>query len=385
VSGGSLRFTDHGVHELKGVPGTWPLFMLTGINDDIVAPPLREEEAATRRREAASRPPVVRRRTFLVGIVAALVASSAATYMLTRGGDLPTPRSGINRLVRFDPTTGAMTMKPYILPPVGGVAGLAVGEGGVWTADIAVSHMDPTDGTLERTLDGIQQQGQVGAMVVTTGLDDVWVASSTSLFRIDPADEEVLDVRFTDVGQGQNATSIAVGRDAVWVAKYNGTLLRISPTPGLRIEETISLGGLPSDIVIAEGGVWIADEFGGLIRIDERTGRETNRLQVGGTLKALAATEDRLWVVDSEGLVVLVSLDTREVLQSIPIGGSPVDVGVGSGVVWIADQRGEQLLTIDEMSLERSSFALPGPPAAIAIDQTSGVIWIRTAGIRTSG
>ena len=36
-----------------------------------------------------------------------------------------------------------MTMKPYILPPVGGVAGLAVGEGGVWTADFAVSHMDP--------------------------------------------------------------------------------------------------------------------------------------------------------------------------------------------------------------------------------------------------
>jgi adenylate/guanylate cyclase family protein len=387
VSGGSLRFTDHGVHELKGVPGTWPLFMLTGINDEIVAPPLPEEEAATRRREAASRLPVVRRRTFLAGIVAALVASSAATYLLTRGGDLPTPRSGINRLVRFDPTTGAMTMKPYILPPVGGVAGLAVGEGGVWTADFAVSHMDPTDGTLEGTLEGIQQQGQVGAMVVTTGLDDVWVASSSSLFRIDPADDEVLDVRFTDVGQGQsNATSIAVGSDAVWVAKYDGTLLRISPTPGLPIEETISLGGLLSDIVIADGGVWIADEFGDLIRVDERTGRETDRLEIGGTLQALAATEDRLWVVDTEGLVVLVSLDTREVLQSIPIGGRPVDVAVGSGVVWIADQRGEQLLTIDEISLEpgESGFALPGPPAAIAIDEDRGVIWVRTASLRIS-
>ncbi|HET6791172.1 MAG TPA: adenylate/guanylate cyclase domain-containing protein [Actinomycetota bacterium] len=390
VSGGSLRFAEHGVHELKGVPGTWPLFMLTGIDDVILAPPLPEEEAATRRREAASRPPVVRRRTFLLGIVAALVAGSLATYLITRREEdkLPRPPSGINRLVRFDPTTGAMTMKPYILPPAGEVAGLAVGEGGVWTADIAVSHMDPTDGTLEGTLEGIQQQGQTGAMVVTTGLDDVWVASSTSLFRIDPADDEVLDVRFTDVGVGQTpATSIAVGRDAVWVAMANGTLFRISPIPGLPIEETISLGGLPSDIVIANGGVWIADEFGDLIRVDERTGRETDRLKIGGTLRALAATEDGLWVVDSEGLVVLVSLDTREVRQSIPIGGRPVDVAVGSGVVWIVDQRGEQLLTIDEMSLEpgESGVALPGPPAAIAIDEDRGVIWVRTAGIRISG
>jgi hypothetical protein len=99
VSGGSLRFTEHGVHELKGVPGTWPLFMLTAIDDDLVAPLLPEEEAATRRREAATRPPVVRRRTFLAGIVAALVASSFATYLLTRGdGRVPTPPSGLDRI-----------------------------------------------------------------------------------------------------------------------------------------------------------------------------------------------------------------------------------------------------------------------------------------------
>ena len=221
-------------------------------------------------------------------------------------------------------------------------------------------------------------------MAVTTGFDDLWVASSSGLFRIDPADDEVLDVRpFTDVGQS-GARSVAVGEDAVWVTKDDGTLYRISPTPGLPIEGTISLGGLPSDIVITDGGVWIADEFGDLIRVDERTGRESDRLRIGGTLKALAATEDRLWVVDSEGLVVLVDLQTRRVLQSIPIGGTPVDVAAGSGVVWIADQLGEHLVRIDETNLERSSFALPGPPAAVAIDEERGVIWVRTAGVRVS-
>jgi streptogramin lyase len=274
---------------------------------------------------------------------------------------------------------------PYVLPPLASQsAGLAVGEGGVWTADIAVSHMDPTDGALEGTLEGIQQRGQLGAMVVTTGLDDVWVASSSGLFRIDPADDEVLDVRrFTDVGQGQSiATSVAAGRAAIWVTKAGGTLFRISPTPGLPIEDTISLGDLPSDIAIAEGGVWITDEFGDLIRVDERTG-ETDAFQIGGTLTALAAAEHRLWIVDSDGLVVLFDLHTRRVLQSIPVGGTPVDVAVGSGVVWIADQRGERLVKIDETSREREAFALAAPPAAVAIDQDRGVIWVRTASSRS--
>lgn len=151
----------------------------------------------------------------------------------------------------------------------------------------------------------------------------------------------------------------------MWVTKADGTLFRISPNPSLPIEGTISLGGLPSDIVVADGGVWIADEFGDLIRVDERTGRESDPLPIGGTLESLAATEDRLWVVDSDGLVVVVSLQTRQVLQSIPVGGRPVDVTVGFGFVWIADHRGERLVRIDETSLERSSFAVPGlrPPS----------------------
>jgi streptogramin lyase len=384
VSGGGLRFAEHGIHELKGVPGTWPLFALTAIDDEFVAQPLLEEEALSRRREAASPPAVVRRRTFVAVVVAALVASSLMTYVLTRGDDhVPTPSPGINRLIRFDPERGTATMLPHLLAPTGaGFPGLAVGEGGVWTVDIVVSHIDPTDGTLEGTVESTHQ----GFQAVTTGLDDVWVASSTGLFRIDPADDEVLDLRrFTDVGQGQPvATSVAVGRNAVWVAKVDGSLFRISVAPGLPIERTFSLGGLPTDIVIADGGVWVADEFGYLIRIDERTGRQTE-FRIGGTPEALAATENRLWVVDSAGIVRVIDLRTRIELRTIPVGGRPVDVAEGSGFVWIADSGRERLVRIDETSFEPSSFPLPGPPAGIAIDQGSGVIWVRTAGVRLSG
>jgi class 3 adenylate cyclase/streptogramin lyase len=384
VSGGHLRFASHGVHELKGVPGAWPLFRLAGIDGDNLSPPLAEDEAGSRRREASSRPPVVRRRTFVAAVLGAVIASSIGTYLLTRGDEDPAPgRPGINRLIRFDPTTGAVSMLPYALSPrgVGGSLGLAVGEGGVWATDVVLSHMDPSDGKLEGTVQDINPtgfQGSTGA--VTTGLDDVWVASASGLFRIDPADDEVLDMRpFTDAGQAV-ATSIAVGRDAVWVTTSDGTLFRISPTPGLPIERTIPLGGgLPSDIVIADGGVWVADEFGDLIRVDERT-EETRTFQIGGTPKALAATDDRLWIVDSEGFVVEFDLRDRRVKRAIPIGGGPVDVAVVAGAVWIADQQRERLVRIDETSHEPIRFPLPGPPAAIAIDEVHGLIWMRTGG-----
>lgn len=386
VTGGRLRFAEHGVHQLKGVPGTWALFALTGIDDDHLQPPLPEEQAASRRREAVARAPAVRRRTFLAGIVAAVIAGSSATYLLTRREDPPpTGSTGGNRLIRFDPETRGMTKMPYLLPPLAGQsAGLAVGEGGVWTADVVVSHVNPADGTLEGTVPDIQE-GFLGAMSVTTGLDDVWVATSAALFRIDPADDEVLDMRpFTDAGQSA-ATSVAVGGSAVWVTKADGTLLRISPTPGLPIEAIISLGGVPRDIAIVDRDVWIANEFGDLVRIDERTGRKTEPFQIGGTLTALAAAEDRLWVVDSDGLVVEFNLRTQRVMRSIPVGGTPVDVAVTSGSVWIADRRMERLVRIDVTSLDLSSFALPGPPAAIVIDEDRGVIWVRTASLGLSG
>ena len=176
-------------------------------------------------------------------------------------------------------------------------------------------------------------------MVVTTGLDDVWVASSTSLFRIRSGRRRGPRRPLHGCGSRSIGRDIRRrGRDAVWVtrattAPYFGS----SAYPRLA-DRGNHLAGRSSERHRDRPteACWIADEFGDLIRVDERTGRETERLEIGGTPRALAATEDRLWVVDSEGLVVLVSLDTREVRQSIPIGGRPVDVAVGSGVVWIA-------------------------------------------------
>jgi hypothetical protein len=35
VVGSQLQFTEHGQHVLRGVPGTWPLFVLTASGSSI--------------------------------------------------------------------------------------------------------------------------------------------------------------------------------------------------------------------------------------------------------------------------------------------------------------------------------------------------------------
>jgi class 3 adenylate cyclase len=386
VSGGGLRFEDRGVHELKGVPGTWTIFGLTASDGEPVAGPLGDTEAAERRLEASAPMPVVRRRMLITAVTAAILASSVLTYLLarepTRSPSLP---SGINRLLRLDPASGDVRLLPGLLPHLSGeLPGLAVGEGGVWAVDTIVHHIDLTDMTREGVVEDVSSVYQRSTRAVATGFDDLWVAVGPSLYRIDPADDEVVDRRDFPGLSTSIATGMAVGVDAVWVTKTDGTLFRIDPTEGLRVEETIELGGSLSDVTIADDAVWIADEFGDVIRVDPARNRETDRIHVSGTPKALAATTEHLWIVDPAGLVTVIDLRTRSIRKVINVGGRPVDVAVGLDAIWVADEGRDRVMKLTESTLEEEDhYPIGGPAAAIAIDETQGVIWVRTSGGRT--
>ena len=49
VTGSGFGFEDFSAHELKGVPGTWQVFAVTGVDDEQRARPLPAAEAAERR------------------------------------------------------------------------------------------------------------------------------------------------------------------------------------------------------------------------------------------------------------------------------------------------------------------------------------------------
>ena len=386
VSGGRLRFADRGTHELKGIPGSWSLYLLTEIDSDEVAPPLDDEEATSRREQASEPTPLVKRRTFLAGIGGVVVAGSAAAYLLTRR---QTPEKTVdptvptdNRLFRYDPDTDELTPMPGVYASGDYNPTIAVGEGAVWTGDFVLHHVDPDDGSEGDPIDLLVGGAGAGEFVfgVTIGFDDVWVASGAGLHRIDPGDDEELGFRALPMGR---AGTIGIGFGSVWVGQGSGTLFRVEPSRTLPILETFPVGVVVSGVVAAGGLIWVSDEFGALVPVDPSLNRMQDPVKVGGTPIGLAATSDRLWTVDSGGQsVTVVDIETRELLRSIPVGGKPVDVASGLGAVWVADLEG-RIVRIDTTLLSAVHDKLvDGPVTALAVDEDNGVIWLRTGGSR---
>jgi len=378
LTGGHLAFTDHGIHALKGVPGTWPLFRLSEIDDTPVGTPPREEDASARREDASQPVPLVKRRRFLVGAGVTLVAGgSTATYLLSR--NQPTRKTehtnlGGERVLRYVPETDDLATMPGVYSSTGFLPSIAVGEGAVWSGDYYLHHVDPDDGSERAPILLLRGESEF-VYGITIGFDDVWVATGSGLYRIDPGDDEVLG--FQDVPGG--ASTVAIGFGSVWTGNWGGTLSRVEPSRRLPILKTLLVGDVVSGVVEAAGAIWVSDEFGELIAVDPKRERIVDRVRVGGAPKALAATEDRLWAVDPQASIVkVVDLQTRTPRRDINVGGEPVDVAAGLGAVWVADLEG-RLVKVDETILDVvDEVPMEGPVAAIAIDEEHEVIWLRT-------
>jgi DNA-binding beta-propeller fold protein YncE len=126
-------------------------------------------------------------------------------------------------LARMDPDTGSMTSSTEVgrSPRY-----LAVGEGAAWvvsSVDGAVFRVD--SGTVTVT-DRIPVPGL--PTHITVGPTGVWVldAPGGMLYRIDP--DDVDDSRVTDsVSVGAGAVALTAAQQSVWVAREDGTILRI--------------------------------------------------------------------------------------------------------------------------------------------------------------
>ena len=84
VPGAGITFSEHGVHQLKGLDGEYRLFGVTGVDGREVVPPLEEEEAAERRREIF--PTGGRRWALIAGIGAGVLALIVAASIVFSGG-----------------------------------------------------------------------------------------------------------------------------------------------------------------------------------------------------------------------------------------------------------------------------------------------------------
>jgi class 3 adenylate cyclase len=395
VTGSGFGFEDFSAHELKGVPGTWQVFAVTGVNDEQREPPLPAAEAAERRAavhpsKGGERPPP---RALIAAGLALLLAIAAIAFAATREGHDPPPKGrsaapASETVVQIDPESGETitSILAGAAPLPGSTSAtstnhaMVVGQGGVWTIRLpkTLYHVDPLRREV-RTKIALKIYGQF-SINVAEGFDAIWVAHSDGLIRVHPGTDEQDHVfRFApDVADKNFTADVAVGGGWVWLGSGVGELVRLDPAT----DRARSVSGLaPIDtMAFGYGSLWTADAFAGTVtRYDPRTMRGVDVISVAGGVDALVSGEHGLWALSrSLGSLTEIDVDANATGATVQVGETPTMVASGLGAVWVGDKDG-RIRGVDEDTRQVIEIPFGAEIRAIAFDEDTDTIWIDVA------
>jgi len=365
VAGSDIRFTDEGVHELRGVPGEWRLFAVEEAAVDGALPVEAMPEPAAARRSWA---PV------LVALgIGAVVTATGIAFVLANAGSAPPVVPRANSVLRIDPTDnrlGALVevddptsmavdgpavwvlslrgrTATRIDPATGTTAhvglpaaptGIAVGDGGLWIT----TGFGGTEGggvlrigLANRTIESRVTLGDgVGAIAIGDGM--AWVANRVrnTLSPIDLTTRSAGD----EMNVGEQPEAIAVGEGSVWVANaIDHTVWRIDPASMSRTA-VLTIADAPYDLALGFGRLWVTSSLGNSVTvIDIATNSLQRTLAMPGTPRGIAAASNAIWVAISSGSVVRIDPENPTDFRQVELAGAPEDVVVGGdNAVWVS-------------------------------------------------
>lgn len=215
-------------------------------------------------------------------------------------------------------------------------------------------------GTLVRingSTDEVTARVDVGGMpiAVAAAVDQVWVARSGAVVRVDPSTNRVISHVAID-----EPVDVAVSEGAVWViANMNGDtrLVKVNPDTN-RVASTYKLNrATVSSLAVGEGYVWVAqaaenpDGMWFLLRLDPSTGDVKNvtfdKYANGG---CITTTTGAIWVCTTgeTSASALERIDPStmkavarfELPDAAPIAG-PISLSAGEGYLWATGERGQ--------------------------------------------
>jgi streptogramin lyase len=145
--------------------------------------------------------------------------------------------------------------------------------------------------------------------------------------------------------------TVALGSNDVWVTSGDRTVRRIDPKTGREID-SVNIPFFPGDIVVMRGSVWVGAAEGNVIsRLDETSGASVgDPLKIGRTPQSLAVGDDELWVTAFDnGDVRSIDPATGRV-KDVVLGSKddfPADIAYGFGSLWVADVAADVVRRID--------------------------------------
>ena len=390
VTGSGFGFEDFSAHELKGVPGTWQVFAVTGVNDEQRTRPLQAAEAAKRRAAIAPSDPRGRpRRSALIAASSALLLLIAAVAFVAARDDEtapsanPEPVTPAEAVVEVDPEADPPIVRsipipveqhggPAIAPPAA-THPIAVGQGGVWTVRFrSLYNVDPARSEV-RTRINLETPISFSFDVVE-GEDKIWVAFDGGLIEVNPATGEQRRAISFD---GTWTTEVAVGGRFVWVGLGDGRLMRFDP----RTDREVTRAGLdPIDaLAFGHGSVWTIDVVGEtLSEYDPASIRRRTRVAVNGG-DGVVVGDSAIWVLSrTQGTITRIDPSTKESTGVVQVGPTPVGLAVGNGAIWVGDEDGV-IRRVDEDTRKVTEIRFGAEIRGLAFDEETGHLWVDVA------
>jgi YVTN family beta-propeller protein len=228
---------------------------------------------------------------------------ASPTFLTTGFGAVWAENSDDQVLRRLEPGQGQIADTIRLTRhPATGQAGLAAGEGAIWTGQIDgdrlgyLLRVDPDTSALEPTRVVVSLPSNIPDTKhdLATGEGGVWLTSAITrqVRRIDPARRTIEGIQSLP----SQTSAVAAGAGAVWVALRNGTVYKLDPET-LDIEDVVHVSAAPV-IAIAVGGgaVWTANGGDGTVsRIDPDSGK-AKTIRVGGNPSGIGIGEGAVWV-----------------------------------------------------------------------------------------
>ena len=150
----------------------------------------------------------------------------------------------------------------------------------------------------------------------------------------------------TTIPAGGPVTGVAVGSGAVWAITAPAGVIRIDPRRS-RVTDRIPVASratadAPYPVAVATGGgfVWVLEANTATVRkIEPRTGAvvATTPVGVDHSPTALAAGDDAAWVTNADGTLTRIDAGSGAV-RTITVGHGLRDVAVTDGMVWVTNQ-----------------------------------------------
>jgi len=382
VAGSRFHLEERGSFDLKGVPGSWTLYDVLAVDDQLRPEPVEDATVASERRERASAGPAPRSRRWRLAPIAIvpLVALLAVAFVLSR------PHSYIPGPGTVSKIDGDRFSKPISV----GAFPLALteGDGRVWVMDrqSQIYWVQEDNGsTGSRGTDGVPTGAAsgAGAVWITSGFG-TGAGGNGAVNRLDP-DSGQLSLAFqTPIG----SRSIAFGGDAVWVADPNtASVTRYDPVS--HETQTIVLPdseppARPDAIAFGTLGgpaVWAGDDVSSnLYRIDASGSHAVRTYTVGGPATAVAIGPDAIWVASEEkDAVYAVDPTSGSIRTTIDVGGQgcngPASIAVNDAGIWVACATSHQVMRLDPQGSVVSTLVVGGTPIALTTAQ-DGSVWV---------